>query len=142
MNALKANFVFKNGVEYTVRDNEIVLIDQFTGRIMPGRAYSDGLQQALQAKEGVRIEEETQTVATITYQNFYRLYAKISGMTGTAKQRKKSSLKFITLVLLSVQPTCRLFGLTNQTILLQPNKRLWKKWWLILKSSTKLDVLF
>jgi preprotein translocase subunit SecA len=82
MNALKANFVFKNGVEYTVRDNEIVLIDQFTGRIMPGRAYSDGLQQALQAKEGVRIEEETQTVATITYQNFYRLYAKISGMTG------------------------------------------------------------
>jgi preprotein translocase subunit SecA len=93
MNALKANFVFKNGVEYTVRDNEIVLIDQFTGRIMPGRAYSDGLQQALQAKEGVRIEEETQTVATITYQNFYRLYAKISGMTGTAKTEEEEFIK-------------------------------------------------
>ncbi|KAJ3619874.1 hypothetical protein Zmor_008716 [Zophobas morio] len=93
MNALKANFVFKNGVEYTVRDNEIILIDQFTGRVMPGRAYSDGLQQALQAKEGVRIEEETQTVATITYQNFYRLYNKICGMTGTAKTEEEEFIK-------------------------------------------------
>ncbi|KAJ3623651.1 hypothetical protein Zmor_004363 [Zophobas morio] len=93
MNALKANFIFKNGVEYTVRENEIILIDQFTGRVMPGRAYSDGLQQALQAKEGVRIEEETQTVATITYQNFYRLYNKISGMTGTAKTEEEEFIK-------------------------------------------------
>ncbi|AUF83843.1 preprotein translocase subunit SecA [Mesoplasma syrphidae] len=93
MNALKAHFTFKEGVEYTVRDNEIVLIDQFTGRIMDGRAYSDGLQQALQAKEGVEIEEETITMATITYQNFYRLYAKIAGMTGTAKTEEEEFIK-------------------------------------------------
>lgn len=93
MNALKANFTFKEGVEYTVKDNEIVLIDQFTGRIMEGRAYSDGLQQALQAKENVKIEEETTTLATITYQNFYRLYAKLAGMTGTAKTEEEEFIK-------------------------------------------------
>ncbi|AGR40758.1 preprotein translocase subunit SecA [Spiroplasma taiwanense] len=93
MNALKANFTFKKEVEYTVQDNEIILIDQFTGRTMPGRAYSDGLQQALQAKEGVSIEEETATLATITYQNFYRLYNKLSGMTGTAKTEEEEFIK-------------------------------------------------
>ncbi|AKU79301.1 preprotein translocase subunit SecA [Spiroplasma turonicum] len=93
MNALKANYTFKKEVEYTVQDGEIVLIDQFTGRIMPGRAYSDGLHQALQAKENVEIEEETVTLATITYQNFYRLYNKLSGMTGTAKTEEEEFLK-------------------------------------------------
>lgn len=92
-NALRANFTFSEGVEYMVADGEIKLIDQFTGRVMDGRSYSDGLQQALQAKEGVRIEEETQTLATITYQNFYRLYAKISGMTGTAKTEEEEFIK-------------------------------------------------
>ncbi|AUB31124.1 preprotein translocase subunit SecA [Spiroplasma floricola] len=93
MNALKALFTFKLEVEYTVQDSEIILIDQFTGRTMPGRAYSDGLQQALQAKEGVEIEDETTTLATITYQNFYRLYSKLSGMTGTAKTEEEEFLK-------------------------------------------------
>ncbi|AOG60030.1 preprotein translocase subunit SecA [Spiroplasma helicoides] len=93
MNALKANFTFKKEIEYTVQENEILLIDQFTGRVMPGRAYSDGLQQALQAKENVEIEEETYTLATITYQNFYRLYNKLSGMTGTAKTEEEEFLK-------------------------------------------------
>ncbi|ATG97645.1 preprotein translocase subunit SecA [Mesoplasma lactucae] len=93
LNALKAQFTFKEGVEYTVRDDEIMLIDQLTGRIMEGRAYSDGLQQALQAKEGVYIEEETATLASITYQNFYRLYAKLSGMTGTAKTEEEEFIK-------------------------------------------------
>ncbi|WP_026389366.1 preprotein translocase subunit SecA [[Acholeplasma] multilocale] len=93
MNALKAHFTFKEAVEYTVRDGEIVLIDQFTGRIMEGRSYSDGLQQALQAKEEVEIEDETETLATITYQNFYRLYTKISGMTGTAKTEEEEFIK-------------------------------------------------
>ncbi|AHI53471.1 preprotein translocase subunit SecA [Spiroplasma sabaudiense Ar-1343] len=93
MNALKANFTFKEGVEYAAQNNEIVLIDQFTGRIMEGRSYSDGLQQALQAKEGVAIEEETATLATITYQNFYRLYSKLSGMTGTAKTEEEEFIK-------------------------------------------------
>lgn len=93
LNALKAEFTFKEGVEYTVQDGEILLIDQFTGRIMQGRSYSDGLQQALQAKEDVEIEEETATLATITYQNFYRLYAKLSGMTGTAKTEEEEFIK-------------------------------------------------
>lgn len=93
MNALKANFTFKKEIEYTVQNDEIVLIDQFTGRTMPGRAYSDGLQQSLQAKEGVSVEEETSTMATITYQNFYRLYNKLAGMTGTAKTEEEEFLK-------------------------------------------------
>ena len=93
LNALKANFVFKKSVEYISKDNEIILIDQHTGRLMEGRSYSDGLQQALQAKENVPIEEETVTLATITYQNFFRLYNKISGMTGTAKTEEEEFIK-------------------------------------------------
>lgn len=90
--ALKANFVMKNEVEYVVQDDEIVIVDQFTGRTMPGRAYSDGLHQAIEAKEGVTIKEETTTLATITYQNFFRLYDKLAGMTGTAKTEEEEFL--------------------------------------------------
>jgi preprotein translocase subunit SecA len=92
-NALKAVFVFKRDVEYVVKNNEIVLIDQFTGRLMPGRVYSDGLHQALQAKEKLPIQTETSTVATITYQNYFRLYNKLSGMTGTAKSEEEEFIK-------------------------------------------------
>lgn len=92
-NALRANHVFKLDVEYVVKDGEIVLVDQFTGRLMPGRVYSDGLHQALQAKEQVAIQQETTTVATITYQNFFRLYSKLSGMTGTAKTEEEEFVK-------------------------------------------------
>ncbi len=88
--ALKANYVMKRDVEYMVdRNREIQLIDQFTGRIMKGREYNDGLQQAIQAKEGVEIKQETTVLATITYQNFFRLYKKVSGMTGTAKTEEE-----------------------------------------------------
>ncbi len=84
-NALKAHYIFHNGVEYVVSNDEVVLVDQFTGRKMEGREYSDGLHQAIQAKERVGIKNETVTYATITYQNFFRMYNKLSGMTGTAK---------------------------------------------------------
>ncbi len=88
--ALKANYIMSRDVEYMVdKDRKIQLIDQFTGRIMPGREYNDGLQQAIQAKEGVEIKQETVVVATITYQNFFRLYKKVSGMTGTAKTEEE-----------------------------------------------------
>lgn len=88
--ALKANFIMGRDVEYMVdKDHQIQLIDQFTGRIMPGREYNDGLQQAIQAKEGVEIKQETVVLATITYQNFFRLYKKLSGMTGTAKTEEE-----------------------------------------------------
>lgn len=90
--ALKANYIMKNEVEYVVQDDEIVIVDQFTGRTMPGRAYSDGLHQAIEAKEGVSIKEETSTLATITYQNFFRLYDKLAGMTGTAKTEEEEFL--------------------------------------------------
>ncbi|WP_338954764.1 preprotein translocase subunit SecA [Spiroplasma endosymbiont of Polydrusus cervinus] len=106
LNALKANFVFKNGVEYVVQNHEIVLVDQFTGRLMPGRAYSDGLQQSLQAKEHADIEQETVTMATITYQNFFRLYNKLSGMTGTAKTEEEEFIKIYNMRVIQV-PTNR-----------------------------------
>lgn len=88
-NALKANYVFKSGVEYVVQDGEVLIVDSFTGRILKGRQYSEGLHQAIEAKENVEIKKETVTVATITYQNFFRMYKKLSGMTGTAKTEEE-----------------------------------------------------
>ena len=87
--ALRANYSMKNDVDYVVQEGEIVIVDQFTGRLMKGRAYSDGLHQAIEAKEGVQINEETKTLATITFQNLFRMYKKLSGMTGTAKTEEE-----------------------------------------------------
>jgi preprotein translocase subunit SecA len=82
--ALKAHALFKRDVDYIVKDGEVIIVDEFTGRLMPGRRYSEGLHQALEAKEGVKIENENQTLATITFQNYFRMYQKLAGMTGTA----------------------------------------------------------
>ena len=82
--ALKAHALFKRDVDYVVKDNEVMIVDEFTGRLMPGRRWSDGLHQAVEAKEGVKIESENQTLATITFQNYFRMYDKLAGMTGTA----------------------------------------------------------
>ena len=82
--ALKAHTLFKRDVDYIVKNNEVIIVDEFTGRLMPGRRYSEGLHQALEAKENARIENENQTLATITFQNYFRMYDKLSGMTGTA----------------------------------------------------------
>ena len=87
--ALRANYSMKRDVDYVVQDNEVVIVDQFTGRLMKGRAYSDGLHQAIEAKEGVTINQETKTLATITFQNLFRMYKKLSGMTGTAKTEEE-----------------------------------------------------
>jgi preprotein translocase subunit SecA len=84
LQALKAHELFKRDDDYIVRDGRVIIVDEFTGRIMPGRRYSDGLHQALEAKEGVRVEAENQTLASITFQNFFRMYDKLAGMTGTA----------------------------------------------------------
>src|ERR1700693_1227668 len=81
---LKAHTLFKRDVEYVVKDGQVVIVDEFTGRLMPGRRWSDGLHQAVEAKEGVKIESENQTLATITFQNYFRMYDKLAGMTGTA----------------------------------------------------------
>src|SRR5207245_1807159 len=82
--ALKAYTLFHRDRDYLVKDGEVVIVDEFTGRQQPGRRWSDGLHQAIEAKEGVKVQQETQTLATITYQNFFRLYKKLAGMTGTA----------------------------------------------------------
>ncbi|NBK97112.1 MAG: preprotein translocase subunit SecA [Erysipelotrichia bacterium] len=104
--ALRANYIMMKDVEYVVADNEIVIVDQFTGRLMKGRAYSDGLHQAIEAKEGVKINEETSTLATITYQNFFRLYNKLAGMTGTAKTEEEEFLEIYNMRVIEI-PTNR-----------------------------------
>src|SRR5881394_1771294 len=83
--ALKAHTLYKRDVEYVVKEGEVIIVDEFTGRLMPGRRWSDGLHQAVEAKEGLRIQQENQTLATITFQNYFRMYKKLSGMTGTAE---------------------------------------------------------
>ena len=83
--AIKAHYLYKRDVEYVVKDGEVIIVDEFTGRLMPGRRWSDGLHQSVEAKEGVAIRKEDQTLATITFQNYFRLYKKLSGMTGTAE---------------------------------------------------------
>lgn len=88
-NAIKANFTMENDVDYVVQDNKVIIVDGFTGRLMHGRQFSEGLHQALEAKEGVEVKKETTTLATITFQNFFRMYTKLAGMTGTAKTEEE-----------------------------------------------------
>jgi preprotein translocase subunit SecA len=88
-NALRANFIMQNDIDYVVQEGKVIIVDQFTGRLMHGRQFSEGLHQALEAKEAVEIKKETTTLATITFQNFFRMYTKLSGMTGTAKTEEE-----------------------------------------------------
>ncbi len=104
--ALRANYIMHRDVEYVVQDDEIVIVDQNTGRLMKGRAYSDGLHQAIEAKEKVSIKQETTTLATITYQNFFRLYNKLAGMTGTAKTEEEEFLSIYNMRVVEI-PTNR-----------------------------------
>ena len=108
-NAIKAKELFLLDVNYIVRENEIVIVDEFTGRVMPGRRWSDGLHQAIEAKEKVEIQPETQTLATITYQNFFLLYPKLGGMTGTAKTEEAEFEKIYDLQV-TIVPTNRSTG--------------------------------
>jgi len=91
--ALKAHTLYKRDVEYVVKDGEVIIVDEFTGRLMPGRRWSDGLHQGVEAKEGLRIQQENQTLATITFQNYFRMYKKLSGMTGTAETEAEEFMK-------------------------------------------------
>ncbi|MBP7854577.1 hypothetical protein KAZ82_01415, partial [Candidatus Babeliales bacterium] len=104
--ALRANFLFRRDVDYVVRDEEVLIVDEFTGRILSGRRYSDGLHQALEAKEGVTIEQESQTLASITLQNFFRMYHKLAGMTGTAMTEAEEFAKIYKLDVVAI-PTNR-----------------------------------
>jgi preprotein translocase subunit SecA len=102
--ALKAHLLFKRDVDYMVKDGEVVIVDEFTGRLMPGRRYSDGLHQALEAKENVKIERENQTLATITFQNYFRMYKKLAGMTGTAETEAEEFFKIYKLEVNVIPP--------------------------------------
>jgi preprotein translocase subunit SecA len=104
--ALKAHNLFKRDVDYIVKDGQVLIVDEFTGRLMPGRRYSDGLHQALEAKEGVKIERENQTLATITFQNYFRMYDKLAGMTGTADTEAEEFKKIYNLEVMVI-PTDR-----------------------------------
>lgn len=102
--ALKAHTLFKRDVDYVVKDGEVIIVDEFTGRLMPGRRYSDGLHQALEAKEDVTIAKENQTLATITFQNYFRLYDKLAGMTGTADTEAAEFQKIYNLEVMVIPP--------------------------------------
>ncbi|HEY2933302.1 MAG TPA: preprotein translocase subunit SecA [Acidobacteriota bacterium] len=106
--ALRAHTLFTKDVDYLVKDAQVVIVDEFTGRQMPGRRYSDGLHQALEAKEGVRIERENQTLATITFQNYFRLYKKLAGMTGTAETEAEEFHKIYKLDVVAIPTNKRL----------------------------------
>ncbi len=100
--ALHAVYSMKNDVDYVVKDGKVVIVDAFTGRLMPGRAFSDGLHQAIEAKEGVTINQETRTLATITFQNLFRMYNKLSGMTGTAKTEEEEFRNIYNMYVISI----------------------------------------
>jgi preprotein translocase subunit SecA len=104
--AVKAHAIYRRDVEYVVKEGEVIIVDEFTGRMMPGRRWSDGLHQAIEAKEGVKIERENQTLATITFQNYFRMYKKLAGMTGTAETEAAEFEKIYKLAV-TVAPTNR-----------------------------------
>jgi preprotein translocase subunit SecA len=110
--ALRAHSNFKLDVDYIVKDGQVIIVDEFTGRLMPGRRWSDGLHQAIEAKEGVKIERENQTLATITFQNYFRMYDKLAGMTGTALTESEEFLKIYNLDVISI-PTNQPLARTN-----------------------------
>ncbi len=120
--ALKANYIMKKDVEYVVEEGAIVIVDTNTGRKMPGREYSDGLHQALQAKEGLHIKQETTTLANITYQNFFRLYNKLAGMTGTAKTEEEEFLSIYNMRVVEI-PTNRPIARIDYPDLVFGNKK-------------------
>ena len=119
-NALRANYIMIRDKDYVVQDGEVLIVDQFTGRIMDGRRYSDGLHQALEAKEHVEIEEETKTMANITYQNFFRMYKKLSGMTGTAKTEDEEFREIYNMEVISI-PTNKPVIRDDRPDILYPN---------------------
>jgi len=120
--SLRAWHLFEKNVDYVIKDGEIIIVDEFTGRLMIGRRYSEGLHQAIEAKEGVEVREESQTLATITFQNYFRLYKKLAGMTGTAKTEEGEFWKIYKLEVLMV-PTHKKMIRTDFSDLIYKNKR-------------------
>ena len=124
--ALKAQRLFKKDVDYIVKDGEVIIVDEFTGRLMFGRRYSDGLHQAIEAKEGVVIARENQTLATITFQNYFRLYKKLSGMTGTAKTEEEEFIHIYNLPVVVIPPNKELIRNNYTDVIYRTEKEKFK----------------
>jgi preprotein translocase subunit SecA len=120
--ALKAHALFKRDVDYVVKDGEVMIVDEFTGRLMPGRRWSDGLHQAVEAKEGVKIESENQTLATITFQNYFRMYDKLSGMTGTADTEAAEFAEIYKLDVMVIPTNRAMIRLDNSDVIYKTEK--------------------
>jgi preprotein translocase subunit SecA len=120
--AIKAHALYKRDVEYVVKDGEVIIVDTFTGRLMPGRRWSDGLHQSIEAKEGVNIRKEDQTLATITFQNYFRLYKKLSGMTGTAETEAAEFEKIYKLEIVVIPTNKPLLRLENADVVFRTEK--------------------
>ena len=115
--ALRANYIMLKDIDYVVQDGEVLIVDSFTGRVMQGRRYSDGLHQAIEAKEGVKIQEESKTQATITFQNFFRMYKKLAGMTGTAKTEEEEFREIYNMQVITIPTNRPLIRKDNPDIL-------------------------
>ena len=123
--ALKAHVLYRRDVDYMVKDGEVVIVDEFTGRLMPGRRWSDGLHQAVEAKEGVKIERENQTLATITFQNYFRMYDKLSGMTGTADTESVEFDKIYNLEVVVIPTNRSLIRIENRDVVYRTEDEKW-----------------
>src|SRR5438067_1597775 len=123
--ALRAHTIFHRDVDYMVKDGEVVIVDEFTGRLMPGRRWSDGLHQAVEAKEKVRIERENQTLATVTFQNYFRKYKKLSGMTGTADTEAEEFAKIYNLDVVVIPPNRTLRRIENPDLVYRTEQEKW-----------------
>jgi preprotein translocase subunit SecA len=124
--AIKAHALYKRDVEYVVKDGEVIIVDTFTGRLMPGRRWSDGLHQSIEAKEGVAIRKEDQTLATITFQNYFRLYKKLSGMTGTAETEAAEFEKIYKLEIVVIPTNKPMLRLENPDVVYRTEKEKYK----------------
>src|SRR5216117_2875589 len=123
--ALRAHSLFHRDVDYMVKDGEVVIVDEFTGRLMPGRRWSDGLHQAVEAKEKVKIERENQTLATVTFQNYFRKYTKLAGMTGTADTEAEEFAKIYKLDVVVIPPNRTLRRIENPDLVYRTEKEKW-----------------
>ncbi len=120
--AIKAHALYRRDVEYVVKDGEVLIVDEFTGRLMPGRRWSDGLHQAVEAKEGVKIERENQTLATVTFQNYFRMYKKLAGMTGTAETEAPEFDKIYKLEVVVIPTNKQLLRIENSDVVYRTEK--------------------
>ena len=121
--ALKANLIFKKDIDYIVREGKVQIIDEFTGRVLSGRRFSDGLHQAIEAKENVDIQEENQTLASITYQNYFRLYEKLAGMTGTAMTESEEFFDIYKLNVVSIPTNKKMVRKDFNDQILEPKRK-------------------